>query len=91
MQSIASLFRQELGFSKSGALAAAMWAIVGVIATYLTTLSPEAQISTQAFCSLFSNFGAGIHSNMSAIGHCPYCYAAIAAFAASVYSLVKKA
>jgi hypothetical protein len=90
MKSIAKVMNLENAFSKSNIMTSILWAIVGLISTYLTTLSPEAQISGQAFCSLFTNSGNGFHE-MGFIGHCPYCYVAVAAFGASLISLFKKA
>ena len=90
MKSIAKTMNLGLNTSKSGILASALWATIAVIATYLTTLSPEAQISGQAFCALFTNSTNGFH-NMGMIGHCSYCYVAVAAFAMSMISLFKKA
>ncbi|KAF0113445.1 MAG: hypothetical protein FD163_1768 [Hyphomonadaceae bacterium] len=69
---------------------AAVWFLSGIIATYLTTISPEAQISGQAWCSLFSPSGTNVHS-MFAFGHCGWCYVAVAAFGASGLSLFKRA
>lgn len=90
MKSIAKVMNLETGVSKSSLMTSVLWAIVGLISTYLTTLSPEAQISGQAFCSLFTNGGNGFH-DMGLVGHCPYCYVAVAAFGASIISLFKKA
>lgn len=66
---------------------AVVWFVAGVVATYMTTTSAEVQISSNAWCSLFSN----THGGMMSVGHCPWCYAAVAAFGASVISLFKKA
>jgi hypothetical protein len=90
MKTIALKMSEAIGFTKSNVLNAVLWALVGLVATYLTTTTAEAQISGQAFCSLFTNDFQGYHS-MAAVGHCAWCYAALAAFGASAISLFKKA
>ena len=90
MKSIALIMNQTLFFSKSNILNSIIWAMVGIIATYLTTTTAEAQISGQAFCSLFTNNFQGYHQ-MAVIGHCGWCYVALAAFTASAISVFKRA
>lgn len=90
MKTIALKMSQAIGFNKSNLINSLIWAFVGIVATYLTTTSAEAQISGQAFCTLFTNDFQGYH-NMAAVGHCAWCYAAVAAFGASLVSLFKRA
>lgn len=73
----------------SNLIAALVWALVGLVSTYLTTTTAEAQIAGQGFCTLFTNNGKGLHE-MAMIGHCAWCYGAIAAFGASMVSLFRK-
>lgn len=70
-------------------IAALVWVLVGIVSTYLTTTTAEAQIAGEGFCTLFTNSGKGLH-DMAVIGHCAWCYAAIAAFGASIVSLFRK-
>lgn len=90
MKTIALKMSQAISFTNSNILNAVLWALVGIVSTYLTTTTAEAQISGQAFCSLFTNNFQGYHQ-MALIGHCGWCYAALAAFAASAISLAKRA
>lgn len=73
----------------SNLITALVWALVGIVSTYLTTTTAEAQIAGEGFCTLFTNSGKGLH-DMAVFGHCAWCYAAVAAFGASVLSLVRK-
>ncbi len=73
----------------SNLIVALVWALVGIVSTYLTTTTAEAQLAGEGFCSLFTNNTNGWH-NMGMIGHCAWCYAAIAAFGASIVSLFRK-
>ena len=90
MKTIALKMSQAISFTNSNILNAVLWALVGIVSTYLTTTTAEAQISGQAFCSLFTNNFQGYHQ-MAAVGHCGWCYAAVASFAASAISLAKRA
>jgi len=79
----------EIEYSADNLIGAAIWFISGLVATYLTTISPEAQLSGQAWCSLFSPQHY-VFSDFMAFGHCGWCYVAVAAFGASGLSLFKK-
>ena len=89
---VSATTKTELNFeiSKDSAINAALWLAVAIVSTYLTTTSPEAQLSGRAWCTLFSP----THYNgtdLLAFGHCEWCYVAAASFGASVMSLFKRA
>jgi hypothetical protein len=89
---ISTTTNKSLNFevSKDNAVPAALWFAVALVATYLTTTSPEAQLSGRAWCTLLSPSHYAF-SDYMAFGHCGWCYVAAASFGASILSLFKKA
>lgn len=89
---VSTAIKQSLRFelTKDNAVLALLWFIVALVSSYLTTTSPEAQLSGRAWCTLFSpNHYA--FSDYMAFGHCGWCYVAAASFGASIMSFFKKA
>lgn len=80
----------KISIDQDNVILAFAWFLVAIVATYLTTVSPEAQISGRAWCTIFSPTHASLNEAL-AFGHCGWCYVAAASFGASIMSLVKRA